>query len=373
MDSYLQGHWEFEADASDSSGNGHHGILQGEASIVTDPERGNVLSLDGDGDYVEMPSYFGVLGANPRLMSAWIKTDSGGDIIHWGNYSAGDGAWWLLYVDGAGALKVTVGGGYIRSVGLNLCDNAWHEVAAVFEGQVIGDVRLYVDGQEVNTETYNPDQHINTQSGRNLRIGFMNNQNYRYFHGLIDDVRIYEDTDAYCWQRPVIGPDGTIYVSFDDNYLRAFNPDGSVKWVKRVGMTGGFTLAVDKDGLIYAASEDGSLYVINSSSSAVARFDGGDWLSAPVIGADGTIYVCDVENNVLAIDRHSCEGETVDLHWAGDFNSDGAVDLDDLIILIFDWMAYGGSDSYLAGDADRDMYVDLFDFAAVASKWLDEI
>ncbi|MHC5061536.1 MAG: LamG-like jellyroll fold domain-containing protein, partial [Planctomycetota bacterium] len=377
---YLAGRWQFESDAADSSGNGHHGLLQGQASIITDPERGNVLSLNGG--YVEVPGYMGILGSSSRAMSAWIKTDVAGDILHWGNYAAGNGAWWLLYVDGTGALRVTVGG-YARSVGLNLFDNEWHKVAAVFEGQDVGDVRLFVDGQEVNTEISNPAQQINTESGRNVRIGFMNSQNYRYFHGLIDDVRIYDlaftiaggfgtDPDAYCWQRPVIGPDGTIYVSFDDNYLRAFNPDGSVKWIKQVGTAGGFTLSVGSDGLIYAASEDGSLYVMNSSGTQISRLDGGDWLSQPVIGEDGTVYVCDVDSNVLAIDRNACDGPTADLHWIGDFNSDGAVNIDDIVILAFDWMQQS-SDSYLAGDADRDMAVDLFDFAAVAAKWLDEI
>jgi len=576
---HLEGSWQFEVDAVDSSGNGHTGTLQGQADIVYDPQRGNVLSLDGDGDYVEVPDYFGVLGVNPRWVSAWIKTDSAGDIIHWGSYGAGDGAWWLFFVTNNGDLRVSVGGGKITSVGINLCDNAWHEVAAAFEGKVIGDVRLYVDGQRVNTITNNPDQHINTEVARNVRIGFMNNQFYRYFNGLIDDVRIYKskyhrqsqflaghwdfegntldssgngrdgvplgnaslDTDpvmgqvlkitngylrilgyegvtgtaprtvsawiktgvpgeiitwgneedgqqwrfqvrdwcsavivgnglfafspnynlinnewhhvavswedgaspgtssfkfyidgnmiealppdsvqintgsmydvrigssplnnnlgfwgkvddvriydrvvtiaeifgkdpqAYCWQRPAIGPDGTIYVSYDDNYLRAFNPDGSVKWVKSVGVAGGFTLAVDKDGLIYAASEDSSLYVINSSGKVVSRFDGGDWLSSPVIGPDGTIYICDVENHVLAIDRYACEEETVDLHWAADFNCDGAVGFYDVVMLAFDWMAYGSSTLPLASDANIDMYVDLADFAAVAAKWLDEI
>ncbi|MFH1739311.1 MAG: hypothetical protein ABIH23_09925 [bacterium] len=45
-------HYEFDKDASDSSGNACHDTLVGDANIPPNAERGNVLSLDGDGDYV---------------------------------------------------------------------------------------------------------------------------------------------------------------------------------------------------------------------------------------------------------------------------------------------------------------------------------
>ena len=39
--------------ATDLSGNGNHGTLGGAPTWVDDPERGAVLSFDGDNDYVE--------------------------------------------------------------------------------------------------------------------------------------------------------------------------------------------------------------------------------------------------------------------------------------------------------------------------------
>lgn len=59
--------------------------------------------------------------------------------------------------------------------------------------------------------------------------------------------------------------------------------------------------------------------------------------------------------------------------WVADVNCDGIVDLDDVLLVAFDWMQYSSSGLPRAGDADRDMYVDLGDFAAVVAKWLDEI
>ncbi len=62
--------------------------------------------------------------------------------------------------------------------------------------------------------------------------------------------------DADGWSEPVLGPDGTIYVSFDDPYLRAVDPDGGINWVTKLGTMGGFTLTVGDDGLVYAACSE---------------------------------------------------------------------------------------------------------------------
>jgi len=45
---------------------------------------------------------------------------------------------------------------------------------------------------------------------------------------------------SYCYAEPAIGPDGTVYVGFDDPYLRAVEPNGAIKWVTRLGDVGGF-------------------------------------------------------------------------------------------------------------------------------------
>jgi tetratricopeptide (TPR) repeat protein len=56
-DGELVAHWKFDdinvAEVLDSGGNDLHGRFVGDAHIVSDPQRGNVLSLDGDRDYVE--------------------------------------------------------------------------------------------------------------------------------------------------------------------------------------------------------------------------------------------------------------------------------------------------------------------------------
>jgi outer membrane protein assembly factor BamB len=112
-----------------------------------------------------------------------------------------------------------------------------------------------------------------------------------------------------CWSRPALAPDGTIYVSFDDPYLRAVDPNGSIKWMAKLGEVGGFTLTVGGDGLIYAASDDANLYVVDPNGQKIAQFQGDDWLSHPVIAPDRTIIVSDANNTVWAISENACDGQ----------------------------------------------------------------
>ncbi|HSW02302.1 MAG TPA: PQQ-binding-like beta-propeller repeat protein [Sedimentisphaerales bacterium] len=99
--------------------------------------------------------------------------------------------------------------------------------------------------------------------------------------------------DGDGWSEPVLGPDGTIYVSLDDRYIHAVAPKGTIKWSKSFGQVGGFTLVVDKTSTIYAASDDGFLYVVGSDGTELARFETGGWPAYPVIAADNLLILAD--------------------------------------------------------------------------------
>ena len=185
--------------------------------------------------------------------------------------------------------------------------------------------------------------------------------------------------------EPAIGPDGTIYVSLDDSYLRAIRLDGTIKWVTRLGMTGGFTLTVGRDGLIYAASDDGYVCVVNSQGQEVSRFKGDGWVSFPVIAEDDTLIVSDANSRVWAITSNSCDGQSPVLHVPEDIEPSWMVDYMDLAVFADSWLVctdpynsqrgkpgiakYG---FYAPGDINRDLYVDYRDFADIADKWLSE-
>ncbi|MDD5327623.1 MAG: PQQ-binding-like beta-propeller repeat protein [Phycisphaerae bacterium] len=184
------------------------------------------------------------------------------------------------------------------------------------------------------------------------------------------------------WSSPAVGPDGTIYVSFDDPYLRAVNPDGTIKWITRLGMVGGFTLTVDRDSFIYAASDDGYVCVVNADGEEVSRFEGDGWVTFPAIAEDGTLVVSDSNNRVWAISSRGCGGQPPALHWPADIQPSWAVDFMDFALLANNWLgctdiddeSYGevipGDVTYAPGDIDRDLYVDYWDIAEMADNWL---
>jgi len=114
--------------------------------------------------------------------------------------------------------------------------------------------------------------------------------------GLFDanDAEQYADADG--WSEPVLGPDGTIYVNLDDPFLRAVDPNGSLKWATRLGEVGGFTLTVDREGWVYATGDDGHVYVVDSTGLEIGRIETGGRPAFPVIAAEGLLIVADSQD-----------------------------------------------------------------------------
>jgi outer membrane protein assembly factor BamB len=107
---------------------------------------------------------------------------------------------------------------------------------------------------------------------------------------------------------PVIGGDGTVYVETsglfsETNRLFAFNPtNGIIKWSVPAGSGLEYygnqwksgSLAVAADGEIYVANSDGSLWSFDPKGNVnwLYQTDNYNALGSPLIGPDGTIYVC---------------------------------------------------------------------------------
>jgi parallel beta-helix repeat protein/predicted outer membrane repeat protein len=184
-----------------------------------------------------------------------------------------------------------------------------------------------------------------------------------------------------CWSKPALAPDGTIYVSLNDPYLRAVDPNGNIKWVTRLGTMGGFTLTISDDGLIYAACDDARLYVVEPNGQQIAQFEGFGGLSFPTITAGRTIIISDANNTVWAIGGYFCKDHPLALHKLEDITGDGIVDSADLSVLTTDWLGctdptlpcnYHGNQRYLKGDVNQDLYIDFADFALLANRWLNK-
>ena len=93
----------------------------------------------------------------------------------------------------------------------------------------------------------------------------------------------------------LVGADGTIYQCGTDTKVYAINPqDGSQKWACTVdGVIGAFP-ALSTNGILYCATNSGTLYAIDTTTGSVAwskTMETGVVSSAIVVDASGNIYV----------------------------------------------------------------------------------
>jgi hypothetical protein len=188
--------WRFDRTAGrvvpNACGNGLDGRLVGNAHIVTDRERGDVLSLDGNGDWVDCgyPPQLHPLGT--VTISAWIKI-AAFDKPWQAIVTKGDRAWRLHRDNKKNGIEFACTGvnvigqqwGNIQgTIGVN--DDQWHHVAGVYDAK---ELLLYVDS--ILDVARNGSGYINTDSFP-VWIGANAQRPGREWNGLIDDVRIYD-------------------------------------------------------------------------------------------------------------------------------------------------------------------------------------
>ncbi len=151
------------------------------------------IQFDGIDDYIEITNYKGITGTASRTCCAWINTTTAsGEILSWGeDYYGGR---WVIRVNEGGQLRAEVQGGNIIGDTL-INDGNWHHIAVVVENDGTPDIqeaRLYVDGQR-ETISASVDEPINSGEVENVLIGaYLGANNPRWFQGLVDDVRIYD-------------------------------------------------------------------------------------------------------------------------------------------------------------------------------------
>ncbi len=183
----LVGHYTFEnaVGADDqSAGSSQNGTLSDNATIFTDSDHGDVLSLDGNGDYVQITGLFDE--PEDVTLSAWInRSDSSSldEVI-----SLGDNIGIRATSAGLTLFYYTASGSHFVTLSEPLSDG-WHYVAATFD-DANDTVTLYLNGEAVVTEAES--EAIVYNRGSNTFIGRHGNGVTVFdFGGLIDDARIY--------------------------------------------------------------------------------------------------------------------------------------------------------------------------------------
>jgi len=199
--------WKFDGDATDETGM-NDGTLIEDATFVVDAERGQVLSLDGDGDYVDVgnDASLGFTNSTDFTISAWVYKLDGTEQM--GIATKGDNTdrYMMAYTSSSWRFEIRDGLNYVYTSSSDPDPtDKWVHVAGVYDSS-INNLSLYVDGELKDSETAGVLDDFT--SALPLRIG-----HFRYsspvWNGSIDDVMIYnkalnetEITEIYNEQSP---------------------------------------------------------------------------------------------------------------------------------------------------------------------------
>ncbi len=183
----LLAHYTFDGDFSDSAGD-YDGTALGDARIVSDPTRGQVLSLDGDDDAVAIPM---LPGSNEVTISMWIHPADAltpsdmKSTFHSDAWTQGDVHWRIANnrIDG-GANGVA--GGNLTGTGVVPYEQ-WSHVALTLSP---AEFAYWLNG--LNDISRSLETGPTLQMGKGLIGAWLNGEQIeREWAGLIDDVRFY--------------------------------------------------------------------------------------------------------------------------------------------------------------------------------------
>jgi Concanavalin A-like lectin/glucanases superfamily/Putative Ig domain len=181
--------------ANDSSGYGNNGILNGGATIVTDAERGKVLSLDGTSGYVDLgnAASLNLSSSSQATITAWVNvavTTNHNTILSKGEWKE---AYSLLAKGDTSPPNLLWTGNDTSVFSADPVPlNTWTHVAVTINGDLTS---FYINGQlsgETNQDRGNPIDQTATDVciGREQYSGSMPTGRW-FFNGEMDDVRIY--------------------------------------------------------------------------------------------------------------------------------------------------------------------------------------
>ncbi len=204
-------YWSFDdgsgGTASDSSGNGYHGTLNGSPAWVVG-RIGGALQFDGADDYISTGQSL-LNNLSEFTLACWINADAytnkvgfvgQNDCIEFG-FNSSDLRCWNTSVNGRVTGAWTLGTG------------TWHHVAVT--GNSSG-MRLYIDGEFFAGPSSSPGGGNYGSSGYTLKIGGGGiwDTSGNFFDGIMDEVYIYD----HALTQP------EIYNLFYDAEPKALNP-----------------------------------------------------------------------------------------------------------------------------------------------------
>jgi hypothetical protein len=195
----LVAYYPFNGNATDESGNGNDGTVNG-ATLTTD-RFGNVndaYDFDGINDYILVNSSDSLNIDHRLTIAAWIKKDS---TKRYAGIVGNDWSGYTFMFDKEGnqlRLELAQKTAWVSFHNSHTIENnTWYYVVVTFDSlnENTNKVTFYVNGQKGNEL---PTSYSDLNDMSKLYIGYQGCCGSRYFDGNIDDVRIYNRALSEC-------------------------------------------------------------------------------------------------------------------------------------------------------------------------------
>lgn len=202
----LVANWEFndvdEEVVTDSAGNHIDGLRMGHSKTTRDQYRGQVLELDGDGDWIDCSSHGRFDISEAITVIAWVKARTFNKPWQ-AIVTKGDTAWRLQRGRDGNSIEFACTGVSVKGTKYgqiagtaSVNDGRWHHVVGVYDGKSMS---IYVDGMlDISAKASGRigSNNYAVLIGANARVGervFRPEERTggREWDGWIDDVRIY--------------------------------------------------------------------------------------------------------------------------------------------------------------------------------------
>ncbi len=186
----LVAYFPFAGNASDSSGNGHNGVVHG-ATLASDRSGNpaNAYAFNGTTSFIQVPNSVGLNFQNAITVDFWMNA---GALLAREQHPLSHGSWqnrWKVSITNNGirwTIKTNAGTKDLDSE-TKIATNTWYNVAAVYNGS---DIEIFLNG---NLDAFSTWSGPILQTAIDPTIGQVlpNDQGYN-FQGLLDEIRIYD-------------------------------------------------------------------------------------------------------------------------------------------------------------------------------------
>jgi hypothetical protein len=242
LDANAPGWWDCDT-LYNSGSDSRSGDLtaQGDVAVTTDAAKGSVLTFDGTEPYdhathsVSLPQQQGTIthwlkADQSRRMVAVYESDGttanhngygGTDVLEIHTGIESDGSWNFWYDDESSYLSNNVSGGTVTT-------GAWTHVAATWDRA--GDIKLYVDGSEVNSLDISGTTFLNGTPTVHQIGSVGNGTTTRFWDGMIEDVRIYDYVLNASQVKVVAGIATELLADDFENDFSKWTDGGTTDW-----------------------------------------------------------------------------------------------------------------------------------------------